>query len=136
MWTLSAKIAVNIALWTCYALSFYGSKMILNRPNNFGQVPIVLEGSNLFLLGPNNFRQVSILHIKISSEKSKIIWTQPKRIGPNQNNLYPSKTIWMVQNHFEPIEGQGADLCIHFYWLRQASMTKTMTQNLFWYSSL
>jgi hypothetical protein len=88
--------------------------MILNRPNNFGQVPIVLEGSNLFLLGPNNFRQVHITY-KISSEKSKIIWTQPKRIGPNQNNLYPSKTIWMVQNHFEFIDGQGIILLQNFF---------------------
>ena len=28
------------------ALSFYGSKMILDRPNNFGRVPIVLDVSN------------------------------------------------------------------------------------------
>ena len=55
------------------ALSFYGSKMILDRPNHFG-------------------RPVEI--IKISSEKSnlnltKMIWSCPKQIGPNKNNLYP-----------------------------------------------
>ena len=31
-----------------YALSFYGSKMILDRPNNFGRVPIILDRSNRF----------------------------------------------------------------------------------------
>ena len=31
-----------------YALSFYGSKMILDRPNYFGQVPIVLDGTSSF----------------------------------------------------------------------------------------
>ena len=84
-----------------YALSFYGSKMILDSPNHFGQVPIVLVGSNLFWSDPNHFGQVQI--IKISPKKSnlnltKVIWTRPKRYGPDQNNLYPSKTIWTVQN--------------------------------------
>ena len=77
-------------------------------PNSF--VPIVLDRSNSFWLGPNHFRQAQI--IEISSEKSnlnltKMIWTRPKRYGPDLNNLYPSKTIWMVQNNFELIEGQG-----------------------------
>ena len=35
-------------------LSFYGFKIILDRPNHFGRVPIVLDGSNLFGLGPNH----------------------------------------------------------------------------------
>ena len=74
-----------------YALSFYGSKMILDCPNNFGQVPIVLFGSihiilvvsKSFWAGPN---------LKISPEKSnlnltKIIWTQPKQSLLLQNNL-------------------------------------------------
>ena len=86
-----------------YALSFYGSKMILDRPNNFGRVPIVLDRFNLFLLGLNNFGQLQI--IKISPEKSnlnltKTIWTLPKQYGPYQNNLDLTKTIWTVQNHF------------------------------------
>ena len=95
------------------ALSFYGSKIILDRPNHFGRVPIVLDGSNSLWSGPNHFRQVQI--IKNSPEKSnlyltKMIWTQPKRFGHDQNNLDPSKTIWKVQNHFGPIEGQGIHL--------------------------
>ena len=51
-------------------LSLYGSKIILDRPNNFGRVPIVLDGSNLFWFGPNHFGQVQI--IKISPEKSNL----------------------------------------------------------------
>ena len=47
-------------------------------PNNFGRVPIVLDGSNSFWSGPNHFEQVQIM--KISPEKSnlnltKMIWT-------------------------------------------------------------
>ena len=69
------------------ALSFYGSKM---RPNYFGR-PLQI--------------------IKISSEKSnlnltKMIWSCPKQIGPNKNNLDPIQ-FWTVQNHFGSIEGQG-----------------------------
>ena len=61
-------------------------------------------------MGPIHFGQVQI--IKISQDKSnfnltKMIWTRPKQFGFNQNNLHPSKTIWTVQNHFGPIEGQG-----------------------------
>ena len=92
-------------------MSFYGSKMILDRPNYFGWVWIILDGSNSFWSGPNHFGQVQI--IKISPEKSnlnltKMIWTQPKWIGPVQNDLYSTKMIWTVQNHFGPIEGQGS----------------------------
>ena len=47
--------------------------------NNFGRVPIVLNGSNSFWLEPNHFGQAQI--IKISPEKSnlnltKMIWTK------------------------------------------------------------
>ena len=92
-------------LQTMYALSFYGFKMILERANHFGWVPIVLVGSKSFGTVPNNRKN--------SPEKSnlyltKMIWTRPKRFGHDQNNLDKSKTIWTVQNHFGPIEGQGS----------------------------
>ena len=66
------------------ALSFYRSKIILDRPNNFDRLLIVLDWPNLFLSGPNHFGQVQI--INVSPEKSnlnltKIIWTQPKQFG-------------------------------------------------------
>ena len=94
-------------------LSFYGSKIILDRPNNFGWVPIFLDESNLFWFGPNHFGQVQIIEItpeKYNLNLTKMIWTRPKRFGPDQKNLYSSKTIWTVQNHFGPIEGQGINL--------------------------
>ena len=53
-----------------YALSFYGSKIILDCPNHFGRVPIVLDESNSFWSGPSHFGQVQI--IKISPEKSNL----------------------------------------------------------------
>ena len=72
--------------------------MILDHPNHFGRVPIVLEGSNTFWAGPNHFGQEQI--VKISPEKSnlnptKIIWTKQKRLAPDQNSLYLSKTIYL-----------------------------------------
>ena len=50
-----------------YVLSFYVSKTILDRPNYFGQVPIVLDRSNVFWSGLNHFGQVKIK--EISPEK-------------------------------------------------------------------
>ena len=43
------------------ALPSYGSKMILDFPNHFGRVPIVLDRFNLFWLGPTQFGQVQIM---------------------------------------------------------------------------
>ena len=44
----------------------------LDRLNNFGRVPIVLDRSNLFWLGPYNFGEVQMIKImfKVSHEKS------------------------------------------------------------------
>ena len=39
-----------------------------------------------------------------------MIWTQPNQIGIDQNKLDSTKMIWMVQNHFGAIEGQGIKL--------------------------
>jgi hypothetical protein len=66
------------------ALSFYRSKiMILDHQ-------IILVESKTFWSSPNYFGKVQI--IKSSPEKfnlnlTKMIWTQPKRFGPDQNNL-------------------------------------------------
>jgi hypothetical protein len=95
------KSQSQINIWyldiKAYALSFYEFKMILAFPNHFGRIPIALDVFNLFWLGPNPFGQVQIK--TNCPEKSdlnliKMIWTQPKRFGHNQNNLYPSQTIW------------------------------------------
>ena len=84
--------------------------MILDCPNCFGQVQLILIGSKLFWSGPNHFGHVQIRFFWTNFYNlnlSKTIWTQPKRIEPVQNVWYSTKIIWMVQNHFGPIEGQG-----------------------------
>ena len=48
-----------------------------------------------------------------------MIWIRPKRfvMGSfvlDQNILYQSKTIWTVQNHLGPIEGQGVSVANQF----------------------
>ena len=84
---------------------FWTVQIILDRPNNFGREPIVLDRSNYFWSGPNQFGLVQIM--KISPEKSKFkptkmiwtripiktIWTQLNNLDPNpdQNNLDPTK---------------------------------------------
>ena len=78
-------------------MSFYGSKIILDHPNHFGRVPIVLDKPNLFWSRPNNFGQVQI--IKISPEKShlnltKMIWTWLKQFEPVKNGLDGPISIW------------------------------------------
>ena len=73
-----------------YALFFYAFKMILDCPNHFGRVLIVLDRSNSFWLGPNHFEKIQI--IRFGPENSNLnltttIWTQPKQFAPVQNNL-------------------------------------------------
>ena len=72
-----------------YALSFYRSKMILDRPNCFGRVQIVLVGSKSFWLGPNHFGQVQIRFFWTNFynlDLTKMVCTRPKRICPVQNH--------------------------------------------------
>ena len=91
-------------------MSFYRSKMILDCPNCFGKVQIVLVRSKLFWSGPNHFGQFQIRLFWTSFYNlnlSKMISKLPKQIGPVQNDLYSTKMIWTVQNHFGPIEGQS-----------------------------
>ena len=56
------------------ALSFYRSKMILDHPNCFGRVQIVLVESELFWLDLNHFGQVPIILFWTKF----IIWTGTK----------------------------------------------------------
>ena len=80
----------------------YSSKMILDRPNCFGRVQIILHRFKLWTL----------------IQKS-LIWTWLKQIGPIQNGWYSTKIIWTVHNYFGPIEGQGINesKCIDFHLL-------------------
>ena len=59
-----------------HALSFYESKMILDRPKCFGRDQIILVKFKLKFYG-----------------LTFIIWTYPKWFQPNQNELDPSKLI-------------------------------------------
>ena len=83
------------------ALSFCRPKMILDRPNCFGQIQIVLVMPKSFWSDLNHFGQVQI----------RLFWTNfydldpTKKIGPVQNNWYSTKMIWTVQNHFGSMEG-------------------------------
>ena len=79
------------------ALSFYRSKMILDHPDCFGRLQIVLVGSKPFWSGPNHFGQVQIKLLWTNFyniDLTKLIWTRPKRIGPILNNWYSTKMIW------------------------------------------
>ena len=80
---------IILPLMTVY-LSFYGSKMILDRPNHFGRLPIVLDWSNLFWSGPNHFGNIQIIKIipeKFDLNLTKMVWIQPEQLAPDQNNL-------------------------------------------------
>ena len=77
--------------------------------NYFSRIPIILDGSNSFWTGPNHFGQVQI--IKDSPEKSNLKLI--KKIEHDQNNLYRTKMIWSVQNHFGTIEGQGIKFFVY-----------------------
>ena len=104
----------------CKFLKFHESKSDVVKA--VVQVQIILVGYQsfwtfwTFWTGPNHFWQFQIL--KISLKKSnwnltKMIRTCPKQIRPYQNNLYTTKIIWPVQNHFGPIEGQGTSPLNH-----------------------
>ena len=74
----------NLKLQHIYALSFYGSKIILDCPNYFDRIPIVLDGPNSFWSSSSQFGQIQI--IKINPEKyyfnlTKINLTRPNQFG-------------------------------------------------------
>ena len=59
----TAQERLEFSMKLTAALSFYGSKMILDHPNSFGGLPIVLDGSNLFWFDSNHFGQVQVVKI-------------------------------------------------------------------------
>ena len=87
--------------------------MILDRPNCFGRIQIVLVGSKLYYFGQVQIRLFWTNFYNL--DLSEMISTRPKQIEPVQNNWYSTKMIWMVQNHFGPIEGQGIKQLIQIY---------------------
>jgi hypothetical protein len=83
-------------------LNFYFSMLlsrpsiILDRPNCFRRLEIILIGSKLFWLGPNHFDQVQIRlfwTIFYNLDLSKMIWTQLKQIVSVQNDLGGPKSF-------------------------------------------
>ena len=93
------------------ALSFYWSKIILVEYQSFRMGSIHFGWAQFILDRSKSYKLV----------QKSLIWTwpkwfgpDPKWFGPDQNNLdlYPSKTIWAVQNLFGPIEGQGSVMYI------------------------
>ena len=77
-----------------YALSFYRSKFILERPNR--RVQIFLVGSKSFWSDTIHFSQVWIWFLWIiffNLDLFKMIWTCSKWFGPDQNKLDPAKMI-------------------------------------------
>ena len=87
----------------------------------FWTVQIVLVGSKPVWLVPSHFGRVQIRFLFTNFynlDLSKMIWTWPKQIGHVQNDGYSTTMIWMVQNHFGPIEGQGINdvhyICMSF----------------------
>ena len=100
--TSSYVLAALLYVISTYALSFYRSKIILDRPNCFGWVKIVLVRSKLFWLGPHHFGQVQIrpfwtnfYNLDLSTmdqnklDLSKTIGTRPKLFGRSKIILDP-----------------------------------------------
>ena len=83
-WFFTLQIVLDGSKWQILLVRFKSFWLDLN------QVQIRLFWTNFYNL-----------------DLSKMIWTQPKQIGPVQNNWYSTKMIWTVQNHFGPIDGQG-----------------------------
>ena len=81
-----------------YAPSFCMSKIILDRPNCFGQVQIILVGFRSFWSSPNHFVQVQIRLLWISFydlEMTKTNWTCPKGLVVKHNDLDDTKSFWI-----------------------------------------
>ena len=104
---ISEEALSKLSTQDTIALSFYWYKMILDHPNNFDWVPIVLDGSNSFWSGPYHFEIIKISPAKSNLNLTQMICTWPEQFAPDQNNFYSSKTIWTVQNHFGTLEGQS-----------------------------
>ena len=90
-------------------------------PKSFWTVQIILVEYQSFLTGLICFFLVQIkvgnclplayLSTNYENYPRKVsVEPDQNNFGPKQNNLYPSRTIWVVQslqNNFGPIEGQG-----------------------------
>ena len=109
-WNRGIDLSWNDAtLLFTYALSFYRSKLYLSGPNHFGQVQIRFLWTNFYDLVP-----------------TKIIWTRPKRIGLDQNDLDGPKSFWTHRRTRHNSNGTKVKICtliilinnfVYWHWL-------------------
>ena len=86
-------------------------------PKWFWTIQIILVDYQLFWMSPICYGWVQII-----LNRSKLR-NCSRKFGHDQNNLYLSKTIWTVNNNFEPIEGQGIHIVYELS--KSQSMSKT-----------
>ena len=60
--------------------------------------------------GANHFGQKQFILVRFEFDFCGLFFL---KFGPDQNELDPSKMIWMVRNQFGPIEGQAL---IEIFW--------------------
>ena len=77
-------------------MPFYRSKIILDRPNCFVLLQIVLVESKSFWLGPNRLVRSERTEILAGQVHIRffIIWTRPKWFLLDQNDLDGPKSVW------------------------------------------
>ena len=81
--------------------------MILDRPNCFGRVQIVLVEAKSFWLGTNHFGQVEIGLLWTNFynlDLCKMILDHPNCFGRVQIVLVGSKLFWLGPNHFGQVQ--------------------------------
>ena len=99
-------------------MSFSRSKMILDFPNCFGRVQIVLVGSKSFWLGPNHFGQVQIRLFWTNLDLSKICPSiVPKWFWTVQIVLDGCKLFWLNPNCFGLVQIILVMLKLDLSWL-------------------
>ena len=119
-------------------MSFYRSRINLDRPNYFAWVQIALVRSKLFWSGPNCFGQVQIILVRFIFFSGRIfmIWTCPKHFILNQNYLDGPNSFWTHRrtkhtSSDKYFQSQAFNFCpFHKYWAiwtkfeRNAKVTK------------
>ena len=107
------------------------SKMILDCPNCFGHVQIDLVMSKLFWSGLNHFGQVQIKLFWTNFYKlnlSEMIWTQPKQLVLDQNDLAGPKSFWIHRRTRHKCKYHvHIDILAHFFSRPSQSLLSTVT---------
>ena len=109
-WNCSVRLSLFIRSYVLKCLILLQVQNYFGPSELFWTVQIVLVGSKSFWSRPNHFGRVQIILVRF---KLDFFFTRPKLIGLVKNDWYSTKIIWMVQNHFGPIEGQGINVNIN-----------------------